>query len=203
MANNTTLTPLVQADIDALNGTQTLAELIDLKIAAVRLGMATTAIDTRLDALDMSAADTATLMENAVANELVRGATSGELLTAESNIIGLLGKVKSRQYGVINISAYRDSTNYDTNGVKTGTLNISPVTNMLKTHIIVRHIINKENYTNYTSSRFDSATSNSLQYIKMKTVSQVEMSAGVYAPYTSGNSTSANIIAYIEIVEVE
>jgi len=70
MANNTTLIGLVQADIDALDGTQTLAYLLELKIAAVKLGMSTTSIDTRLDALDMSVADTATLMENAVANEL-------------------------------------------------------------------------------------------------------------------------------------
>jgi uncharacterized membrane protein YjjP (DUF1212 family) len=113
------------------------------------------------------------------------------------------GAVKSRQYGVITVSAYRDNTNYDTNGVKTATLNISPVTDINNTHIIIRHIINRENNVNDSSSRFDSNTGNSLQYIKMKTVSQVEMSAGVYAPYTSGNSTSASITAYIEIVELE
>jgi hypothetical protein len=70
MANNTTLIPLVQADIDALDGTQTLGHLIDLKIAAVKLGMDTAAINIRLDALDMSAEDTEMLMENAVANTL-------------------------------------------------------------------------------------------------------------------------------------
>lgn len=70
MANNTTLIPLVQADIDALNGTQTIQELTTLKVAAVKLGMDTSAIDTRIDALDMSSANTKSLVANAVANTL-------------------------------------------------------------------------------------------------------------------------------------
>jgi hypothetical protein len=79
MADNTTLIPLVQASLDALDGTQNITELLTVKIAASKLSINTAALDVRISALDMSAADSITLVQNAVANTLGGGSGIGDV----------------------------------------------------------------------------------------------------------------------------
>lgn len=90
MANNAALILLIQADIDALNGTQTSEELTTLKVGAVKLGMDTTAIQTRLDAIDMSSASAEEVVTNAVANNLGGGGSVelGQLVQTSADTLG-------------------------------------------------------------------------------------------------------------------
>lgn len=70
MADNSTLTTKLSSEIAVLDGSQTLTELLTLKVAAAKLGIDTAPIQTRLDAIDISSADINTILENAVANTL-------------------------------------------------------------------------------------------------------------------------------------
>ena len=70
MATTAQLITRVNTEIAALDGTQTLRELSQLKVSALKLGIDTTPIQTRIDAIDITGQPLTVVAENAVANDL-------------------------------------------------------------------------------------------------------------------------------------
>lgn len=88
MATNATLITLTQAAIDALDGSQNVDELAELKIRAVKLNMDTAAIDSRLVALDMAGATSEEIATNTIANTLASNFPTGLLIEHVGNKVG-------------------------------------------------------------------------------------------------------------------